>query len=61
MQHSSTAVSLGTNSALTVFGVLTLNDWAAIAGIVCGLATLAVNFYYKRKADRRQQRRSSDQ
>lgn len=30
-------------------GVLSLNDWAIIIGIVCTIGTFGVNWYYKRK------------
>lgn len=58
LSHSATAMSLSTNGALAVFGLVTLNDLAAVTGIVCGLATLAVNFYYKRREDKRRERES---
>ena len=33
----------------TMCGVLSLNDWAIIIGIVCTIGTFGVNWYYKRK------------
>lgn len=34
---------------LTVLGGLTLNDWGVIMGILFGLFTLIMNWYYKKK------------
>ncbi|NDO80402.1 hypothetical protein CJP72_06305 [Citrobacter sp. NCU1] len=33
----------------TMGGVLSLNDWAIIIGIVCTVGTFGINWYYKRK------------
>ena len=33
----------------TMGGVLSMNDWAIIIGIVCTIGTFGVNWYYKRK------------
>ncbi|MFA2432619.1 phage holin family protein [Escherichia coli] len=30
-------------------GVLSLNDWAVIIGILCTVGTFGINWYYKRK------------
>ncbi|EHC85118.1 Phage protein [Salmonella enterica subsp. enterica serovar Senftenberg str. A4-543] len=30
-------------------GILSLNDWAVIVGILCTVGTFGVNWYYKRK------------
>lgn len=30
-------------------GVLSLNDWALIVGILCTVGTFVINWYYKRK------------
>ncbi|ELV2782380.1 TPA: phage holin family protein [Enterobacter cloacae] len=30
-------------------GVLSLNDWALIVGILCTIGTFGINWYYKRK------------
>lgn len=34
---------------VTVLGGLTLNDWGVIMGILFGLFTLIMNWYYKKK------------
>ncbi len=30
-------------------GILSLNDWAVIIGILCTVGTFGINWYYKRK------------
>ena len=30
-------------------GILSLNDWAVIIGILCTVGTFGINLYYKRK------------
>lgn len=30
-------------------GILSLNDWAVIIGILCAVGTFGINWYYKRK------------
>ena len=34
---------------VTVLGGLTLNDWGVIMGIIFGLFTIVMNWYYKQK------------
>ncbi len=31
------------------FGVMSLDQWAVLIGIICTVGTFAVNWYYKRK------------
>ncbi|HAG0868420.1 TPA: hypothetical protein G8127_004875 [Salmonella enterica] len=33
-------------------GILSLNDWAVIIGILCTVGTFGINWYYKRKRQR---------
>lgn len=33
----------------SAFGVLSLDQWAIVAGIICTVGTFLVNRYYKRK------------
>ncbi len=33
----------------SAFGVLSLDQWAIVAGIICTVGTFLVNWYYKRK------------
>ncbi|MCD1124830.1 phage holin family protein [Jinshanibacter sp. LJY008] len=40
---------------IALFGTLTLNDWAILVGIITGLGTFLVNWYYKRKDDKRKE------
>ena len=44
-----TQASYTTSGGATVIGVLTVNEWAAICGVILATATFAVNWYYKRK------------
>ena len=32
-----------------IFGVMSLDQWAVLIGIICTIGTFAVNWYYKRK------------
>lgn len=41
----------------TIFGSLSLNDLAVIVGIFCTVGTFAINAYYKRKDDKREEER----
>ncbi|WFQ80092.1 phage holin family protein [Xenorhabdus sp. SF857] len=52
---SPTAYSSGT--LFTMFGALTLNEWAIIIGIICTVGTFAVNWYYKHKEHTRNGKR----
>lgn len=52
-----TANAAYTGSAVAVFaGSLNWGDLGAICGILFGLITLLINFYYKRKEDARAER-----
>lgn len=42
-----------TSNGMAIFCGLTLNDWGMLVGIVVGLATFCINWYYKAKEDRR--------
>lgn len=42
----------GSGSAL-VLGGLAISDWAAIAGVLIGIAGVCIQIYFKRRADRR--------
>lgn len=44
----------GTGSAVTVVGWLTSSDFGMWAGIVIGVGGLIINWYYRRKTDRRE-------
>lgn len=44
----------GTGSAVTVVGWLTSSNFGMWAGIAIGVGGLIVNWYYRRKADRRE-------
>lgn len=53
MEKHSSAVSYITGGSLFSWGTLTLNDVAMLVGICTGLGTFLVNWYYKRKEDKR--------
>jgi len=44
-----TQASYTTSGGATAIGVLTVNEWAAICGVILATATFAVNWHYKRK------------
>lgn len=47
MVADKTSPSAYAGSALAVMGGLSVNEWAAIVGIILGVATFAVNIYFK--------------
>lgn len=49
-QYATTAQYLGSGAAV-LFG-LTLNEWAALVGILVGIGGFIVNTYYKRESKR---------
>ena len=57
MDKLSTPLAYSTSGTLMVFG-FTLNDIALIVGIVTGLATFIINWYYKAKDDKRKEQNS---
>lgn len=40
----------------SIFGWLTSSEFGVVAGIVIGVVGLAVNWYFRRKTDKREQR-----
>lgn len=42
-----------TNGMMTVFGVLTVQEWAAAVGILLGLLTFAVNSWFRYQQHKR--------
>lgn len=50
-----TKVSVGTATATSAFGFLTLNEWIAIIGLVIALMSLCVTAYYTHKRSRREE------
>jgi len=46
-------MAVGGGGTAIIFGGLAISDWAAIAGVLIAVAGLAIQFYYKRRADRR--------
>lgn len=44
-----------TGATTTIFGYLTSNEFAVLAGLVLGIAGFVVNWYYRHKEDKRQQ------
>jgi len=56
MERHSSFMSYVTGGGLFSWGTITLNDVAMVVGICTGLGTFLVNWYYKRKEDKRQER-----
>ena len=56
MNQTSSSIAVGTGSATAMFGALSLNDLAIIIGIACTVGTFALNWYYKQKSYRLQER-----
>lgn len=44
-----TVLAYTASGSAVLFGGLTVNEWVAIVGGVCAIATFVVNWYYKRK------------
>ena len=53
MEKHASSASYIMGGSLFSWGTLTLNDVAMIVGIATGLGTFLVNWYYKRKEDKR--------
>lgn len=49
MTDKTTVASYTTSATITVLGGLTINEWMALIGIILGIATFAVNWFYKYK------------
>ena len=45
-----------TGAGLTVGGWLTSSEFGVVAGILIGVIGLVVNYYFRRKSDKREQR-----
>jgi len=60
MEKHSSAVSYITGGGLFSFGALSLNDVAMLVGILTGVGTFVVNWYYKAQDDKRRDRRAGD-
>lgn len=45
---ATTPASYATSAMLTIFG-LNVNEWLALTGIILGIGTFIVNWYYKRE------------
>lgn len=52
MEKHASWISYTSNGMAIVCG-LTLNDWGMLIGILVGLATFGINWYYKAKEARR--------
>lgn len=50
-----TKVSVGTATATSAIGFLSLNEWIAIFGLLIALASLAVTAYYTHKKAKREE------
>ena len=53
MDRTTTTMSYTASGATAAGGLLSLNDWALIIGIVCAVATLLLNAWYQKRKDSR--------
>lgn len=53
MEKFTNGAALGAGTTTTIFGALSLNDWALIVGIACTIGTFIINWYYREKDFRR--------
>ena len=60
MERHSSWISYTASGSAVFFG-LTLNDFGMLIGIMVGIATFIVNWYYKAKESKRRDRRTSDE
>lgn len=58
MEKFTNGAAVGAGTTTTLFGALSLNDWALVVGIVCTVGTFAINWYYRDKEYRRKLRDS---
>lgn len=49
MEKYSSPLSYLWAGATTAIGILTLEQWVAVVGIVCTIGTFLVNWYYRKK------------
>lgn len=49
MNDKPTAASYGSSAITMVFGAMTFQQWVTVIGLVIGIATFGVNWYYKHK------------
>lgn len=54
-ESTASAISYGTSAGTVILG-LSLNEWAAVAGIVGIFLTWLTNLYFKIRTDRRAER-----
>ncbi|AYN29883.1 holin [Buttiauxella sp. 3AFRM03] len=43
MEKFTNGAAVGAGTTTTLFGALSLNDWALVVGIVCTVGTFAIN------------------
>jgi len=55
MERASTS-SYFASAALTAVGAMTVQEWAALFGIIFAVATFAVNWIYRHREDSRQEK-----
>ena len=58
MERVTTPLAYSTSGSLVVFG-FTLSDLSLIVGILLGIATFMLNWYYKAKDDKRKEQAAS--
>lgn len=47
MSEKATVATYAASAGTTLAGTITAQEWATIAGIALGMATFAINWYYK--------------
>lgn len=55
MTDKATATNYIASGLTALWGMVTIDHIVAVIGIIIGIATFAVNVYFKRKEDRRQE------
>lgn len=53
MEKFTNGAAVGAGTTTTLFGALSLNDWALVIGIACTIGTFIINWYYRDREFRR--------
>lgn len=56
MTDRATAASYAASGFTTTWGLLTVQEWGVVAGLLIGIATWATNTYYRRQESKRRAR-----
>lgn len=60
MAEKATVAATYSASAVTTMAGLTINEWVALGGFLIGVATFAVNLWFKREHLKIERNRSND-